>query len=123
MDEPTSSLQRDDVAHLFTLVRRLKAEGLGIVYISHFLEEVREIADVFTVLRDGSSVAQRPDCIGDQRELIAHMVGRSVDQLFPSRGQPPREAWRSRSGSGRAAGRAAQPRSRCAAGRSSASPA
>jgi energy-coupling factor transporter ATP-binding protein EcfA2 len=45
MDEPTSSLQRDDVAHLFTLIRRLRAEGLGIIYISHFLEEVREIAD------------------------------------------------------------------------------
>ena len=87
MDEPTSSLQRDDVAHLFTLIRRLRAEGLGIIYISHFLEEVREIADVFTVLRDGSSVAHGPIGSVTNADLIAHMVGRSVDQLFPSRGQ------------------------------------
>ena len=57
MDEPTSSLQRADVDRLFALIRRLRAQGLGIVYISHFLEEIREIADVFTVLRDGRSVA------------------------------------------------------------------
>jgi ribose transport system ATP-binding protein len=85
MDEPTSSLQRDDVGHLFTLIRRLKREGLGIIYISHFLEEVREIADVFTVLRDGSSVAEGPIGSVTNDELVAHMVGRSVDQLFPER--------------------------------------
>jgi ribose transport system ATP-binding protein len=85
MDEPTSSLQRDDVVHLFALVRRLKGEGLGIIYISHFLEEVREIADVFTVLRDGSSVASGGIAPVTNAQLIAHMVGRSVDQLFPRR--------------------------------------
>jgi ribose transport system ATP-binding protein len=57
MDEPTSSLPREDVTRLFALIRRLKASGVTIVYISHFLEEVREIADRFTVLRDGRSVA------------------------------------------------------------------
>jgi ribose transport system ATP-binding protein len=91
MDEPTSSLQRDDVVHLFALVRRLKSEGLGIVYISHFLEEVREIADVFTVLRDGSSVASGAIGSATNAQLIAHMVGRSVDQLFPARGAAPGE--------------------------------
>jgi ribose transport system ATP-binding protein len=85
MDEPTSSLQRDDVAHLFSLVRRLKSEGLGIIYISHFLEEVREIADVFTVLRDGASVASGSITSVTNDQLVAHMVGRSVDQLFPAR--------------------------------------
>jgi ribose transport system ATP-binding protein len=85
MDEPTSSLQRDDVAHLFSLVARLKREGLGIIYISHFLEEVREIADVFTVLRDGSSVAGGAIGSISNDQLVAHMVGRSVDQLFPAR--------------------------------------
>jgi len=89
MDEPTSSLQRDDVVHLFALVRRLKSEGLGIVYISHFLEEVREIADVFTVLRDGSSVASGAIAPVTNAQLIAHMVGRSVDQLFPARAASP----------------------------------
>jgi ribose transport system ATP-binding protein len=57
MDEPTSSLQREDVAHLFTLIRKLSAEGISVIYISHFLEEVRQISDRFTVLRDGRSVA------------------------------------------------------------------
>ena len=89
MDEPTSSLQRDDVVHLFALVRRLKSEGLGIIYISHFLEEVREIADVFTVLRDGSSVASGAIASVTNGQLIAHMVGRSVDQLFPARAASP----------------------------------
>jgi ribose transport system ATP-binding protein len=86
MDEPTSSLQRDDVGHLFALIGRLRAEGLGIIYISHFLEEVREIADVFTVLRDGRSVANGPISSATNEELVAHMVGRSVEQLFPARG-------------------------------------
>ena len=57
MDEPTSSLQRDDVARLFNLMRHLRQQGLAIVYISHFLEEVREIADEYTVLRDGQWLA------------------------------------------------------------------
>lgn len=54
MDEPTSSLQRDDVAHLFSLIRKFAAQEITVVYISHFLEEVREIADTFTVLRDST---------------------------------------------------------------------
>ena len=54
MDEPTSSLQRSDVQHLFRLIKKLKADGVSIIYISHFLEEVREIADTFTILRDGT---------------------------------------------------------------------
>lgn len=86
MDEPTSSLPRADVERLFALIRRLRDEGRSIIYISHFLEEVREIADSFTVLRDGRSVSN-----GDLREItndemIRAMVGRDVRQLFPSRG-------------------------------------
>ena len=86
MDEPTSSLQRDDVEHLFALIRRLRDEGIGLIYISHFLEEVRAIADVFTVLRDGRSVAKGALASATNEQLVAHMVGRSVDQLFPDRG-------------------------------------
>jgi ribose transport system ATP-binding protein len=85
MDEPTSSLQRADVDRLFALIRRLRAQGLGIVYISHFLEEVREIADVFTVLRDGRSVARGPIAGATNEQLVAHMVGRPVENLFPHR--------------------------------------
>lgn len=85
MDEPTSSLQRDDVAHLFALIQRLRQEGVSIIYISHFLEEVREIADTYTVLRDGRSVSTGVLSSVTNDELITHMVGRSVETLFPTR--------------------------------------
>ena len=85
MDEPTSSLQRDDVEHLFALIRRLRDKGISIIYISHFLEEVREIADSYTVLRDGRSVSTGTLSAVTNDELIMHMVGRPVENLFPSR--------------------------------------
>jgi ribose transport system ATP-binding protein len=85
MDEPTSSLQRDDVERLFTLIRKLTSEGISVVYISHFLEEVREIADTCTVLRDGQSVATGSIAAFTDDQLIAHMVGRPIERLFPER--------------------------------------
>ncbi len=85
MDEPTSSLQRHDVDRLFSLIRRLRHEGLSVIYISHFLEEVREIADRFTVLRDGQSVATGEIAQVSDEELVTHMVGRPVENLFASR--------------------------------------
>lgn len=85
MDEPTSSLQRDDVQRLFSVIRKFAAQGITIVYISHFLEEVREIADNFTVLRDGRSVATGAIASVSDDELIAHMVGRPIEALFPAR--------------------------------------
>ena len=88
MDEPTSSLQREDVEHLFGLIRQFKNRGITVIYISHFLEEVREIADRFTVLRDGRSVATGDLASVTDDELIVHMVGRSVESLFPIRAKP-----------------------------------
>ena len=85
MDEPTSSLQRDDVQHLFSVIRKFGEQGITIVYISHFLEEVREIADTFTVLRDGRSVATGAINSTSDEQLIAHMVGRPLENLFPPR--------------------------------------
>src|SRR5690349_16877602 len=85
MDEPTSSLQREDVTHLFALIRKLSAEGISVIYISHFLEEVRQIADRFTVLRDGRSVANGDISTTSDDELIAKMVGRAQQNLFPAR--------------------------------------
>ncbi|HEX5886814.1 MAG TPA: sugar ABC transporter ATP-binding protein [Pyrinomonadaceae bacterium] len=85
MDEPTSSLQRDDVEHLFKLIRKLIAEGISVIYISHFLEEVRQISDRFTVLRDGRSVATGDISTTTDDELIAKMVGRAQQSLFPVR--------------------------------------
>ena len=91
MDEPTSSLQREDVTHLFALIRKLSAEGISVVYISHFLEEVRQIADRFTVLRDGRSVATGAIAGTSDDELIAKMVGRAQQTLFPARSNSPGE--------------------------------
>ena len=85
MDEPTSSLQGADVERLFALVRRLTARGIAIVYISHFLEEVRQIADRYTVLRDGVSVSAGLIRDTTNEQLIASMVGRSASGLFPVR--------------------------------------
>jgi len=89
MDEPTSSLQREDVEHLFTLIRKLSSEGISVIYISHFLEEVRQISDRFTVLRDGRSVATGDIATTTDDELIAKMVGRAHQHLFPVRTPAP----------------------------------
>jgi ribose transport system ATP-binding protein len=91
MDEPTSSLQRADVDRLFALIRRLADSGVAIVYISHFLEEAREVARAWTVLRDGRSVASGSLDAVTNDELIAHMVGRTVDTRFPKRNHAPSE--------------------------------
>ena len=91
MDEPTSSLQRDDVVHLFSLIRKLSGEGISVVYISHFLEEVRQIANRYTVLRDGRSVATGDIATVTDDELIAKMVGRAQQTLFPARSNTPGE--------------------------------
>jgi ribose transport system ATP-binding protein len=85
MDEPTSCFQREDIERLFALVRRLAAGGIGVVYISHFLEEVREVADRYTVLRDGRSVDTGLIADVTNDRLIAQMVGRPVSGLFPQR--------------------------------------
>ena len=90
MDEPTSSLQREDVDHLFTLIRKLSSEGISVIYISHFLEEVRQISDRFTVLRDGRSVATGDIATTTDEELISKMVGRAHQNLFPVRTPSPR---------------------------------
>ncbi|HKX82824.1 MAG TPA: sugar ABC transporter ATP-binding protein, partial [Pyrinomonadaceae bacterium] len=85
MDEPTSSLQENDVRRLFAVIRKLKEDGIGMIYISHFLEEIREIADSYTVIRDGEDVSTGRIADVADDFLVAQMVGRSVDNLFPQR--------------------------------------
>jgi ribose transport system ATP-binding protein len=82
-DEPTSSLTEEDTAHLFAVIRDLRSAGMGIVYISHFLEEVTQVGDVFTVLRDGRSVAEGRLAQVTHADLARAMVGREIDELFP----------------------------------------
>lgn len=82
-DEPTSSLTEQDAARLFGVIRELRRDGLGIVYISHFLEELNEIADVYTVLRDGRSVADGAMAAASLDEIVRLMVGRELTEMFP----------------------------------------
>src|SRR5437879_2024922 len=82
-DEPTSSLTRRDTEHLFDLIQRLKARGVSIVYISHFLEEVQRIADRYTVLRDGQTAATGPVAGTPLETIIEQMVGRNLRDLYP----------------------------------------
>ncbi len=83
MDEPTAALTERDVELLFDIVRLLRERGVGIVYISHRLEEVFLLADRVTVLRDGHYVATRQVSDTDRDELIEMMVGRRIEALFP----------------------------------------
>jgi ribose transport system ATP-binding protein len=82
-DEPTSSLTERDAERLFEVIARLRGRGLAIVYISHFLEEVRRNADRYTVLRDGRTVASAPMAGTELKTIIAQMVGRELGELFP----------------------------------------
>jgi len=83
LDEPTSSLGGADVAHLFTLLRRLKDQGHAIVYISHFIEEVQAIADRFVVLRDGRNAGGGVTAGATHDAIVRLMVGAAPDDLFP----------------------------------------
>jgi ABC-type sugar transport system ATPase subunit len=83
MDEPTASLAEADVQQLMTITRRLRDRGVGIVYVSHKLPEIFALADRVTVLRDGNHVGTKAISEVSERSLVAMMVGRSIDQLFP----------------------------------------
>jgi ribose transport system ATP-binding protein len=82
MDEPTSSLGREDTRRLFEVIAQLKRDGHAVVYISHFIEEVKEVADRIVVLRDGRVAASLP-ATASASEIVTSMVGRSVDDLYP----------------------------------------
>ena len=84
MDEPTASLSGQEVERLFEIVRGLKEEEVGVIFISHHLEEVAEIGDRVTVLRDGKMV-DRVLASTDHREFVRMMVGRSIEDQFPRR--------------------------------------
>lgn len=102
LDEPTSSLTSRDIELLFDLVRQLKSQGISVIYISHFLEEVRAIADTFTVLRDGRTIGSGVPRQTPTQKIIAMMVGRDVHDLYPrSRRSPGEELLRVEGLSGR----------------------
>jgi rhamnose transport system ATP-binding protein len=83
MDEPTASLSPHEVHELFAIVRRLREQGVAILFVSHRLEEVFELADRVTILRDGSFVISAPAKEITPEAMIRHMVGREIAALFP----------------------------------------
>lgn len=83
MDEPTSSITGREVAKLFEIIRRLKAKGMAIIYISHKMDEIFRISDTITVLRDGQYIETRPAKELDHDTLVKLMVGRKISELFP----------------------------------------
>ncbi|MEE4425580.1 sugar ABC transporter ATP-binding protein, partial [Streptomyces sp. DSM 41528] len=82
MDEPTAVLTSEEVDKLFAIVRQLRADGVGIVFITHHLEEIAALGDRVTVLRDGRSIDQVPASTPEDR-LVQLMVGRSIEQQYP----------------------------------------
>jgi rhamnose transport system ATP-binding protein len=88
MDEPTSALTDREVEHLFRIIRQLREEGTGIVYISHRLEELGRIADRVSVLRDGQSIETMPMKNLDPPALVRMMVGRELTAVYPKEDVP-----------------------------------
>ena len=85
LDEPTASLSEEDANNLFRVISGLKAKGVGMIYISHRLEELPQIADRVTVLRDGETIETREMATVSRDELIKLMVGRELSQVFPKK--------------------------------------
>ena len=81
-DEPTAYLTRQEAAQLFTLIRRLKADGVTLVYISHRLEEVFELADRVSILRDGALISTERVADTSEQRLIRGMIARSIEQIY-----------------------------------------
>ncbi|MCM4081197.1 sugar ABC transporter ATP-binding protein [Paractinoplanes hotanensis] len=88
MDEPTAALADHEVELLYALVRRLRGQGIGLLYVSHRLAEVFDLADRITVLKDGKRVTTVPAAETTTAELVRHMVGRDLSGYYPGRAAP-----------------------------------
>lgn len=91
LDEPTAALGGDETTKLFEQIERLKQDGVGIVYISHRLEEIKQIADRIVVMRDGEKVQEFDSADVPVRTIVEAMVGRSLDRMFPNIPTPQNE--------------------------------
>lgn len=83
MDEPTSALNRTETEELLNIVRNLAAEGIGIIYISHRMDELFAISDTIQVMRDGKNVSYYPASETDSERIVQDMVGRTLDSMYP----------------------------------------
>ena len=88
-DEPTSSLTEEEVEHLFRIINMLRQRGVGIIYISHKMAEIKRISDTITVMRDGKWVATRPAGELEMADIIRLMVGRELNNQFPPKTNKP----------------------------------
>jgi inositol transport system ATP-binding protein len=88
MDEPTSAISETEVAMLFRQIADLKARGVAIIYITHKMDEIFQIADDITVIRDGQFIATGPASDYDEGKLISQMVGRTISAIFPKEDVP-----------------------------------
>lgn len=93
LDEPTSSLTENETANLFKIIRRLKEEGCGVIYISHKIDEVMSLADRVTVMRDGCWIASENVSDIDQNTLIRLMVNREISNRFPEKESTPGDVY------------------------------
>ena len=122
MDEPSAALTDKELRKLFEIIRALTARGVTVIYISHMLEEVFEIADRVTVLKDGRVTGTRPVGELTREDLVRMMVGRTIEDYFPPLGgEPGPRSWRCAAFPGAGASRTSA--SSCTRGRSSALPA
>ena len=92
-DEPTSSLTEQEVEHLFKIINMLRDRGVGIIYISHKMAEIKRISDYITVMRDGQWVATRPAAELEMAEIIRLMVGRELTNQFPPKTNVPGDVY------------------------------
>ena len=92
LDEPTAALTSAEAEGLFAILSKLRDQGIGIIYVSHRLQEVLRLSQRITVLRDGRTVGTRPTSQLDEQQVIAKMVGRQVSQVFPASKRTPGEA-------------------------------
>ena len=92
-DEPTSSLTEEEVEHLFEIINMLRAKGVGIIYISHKMAEIKRISDDITIMRDGKWVATRPAAELEMQDIIRLMVGRELTNQFPPKTNTPGEVY------------------------------
>jgi len=83
MDEPTAALAGKEIKTLFDIIKKLTAEGVSIIYISHRMEEIFEISDRVTVMRDGATVSTKPTKDTDNDEIVKQMVGRDIENYYP----------------------------------------
>ena len=92
-DEPTSSLTEEEVEHLFKIINMLRDRGMGIIYISHKMAEIKRISDYITVMRDGTHVATNPAAELEMNDIIRLMVGRELNNQFPPKTNKPGDVY------------------------------